>query len=127
MSDRKEKRVLNLGEIQPEPIQWLWPGRLAAGKLTLIDGDPGQGKSLMTLDLAARITTGREFPDGVPCGEPGSVVLVGSEDGVSDTIISRLRAAQADLSRVHIFDGTWHAGAWQGPPSFPEDCRLLQE
>src|SRR5262249_9726115 len=126
-------------QVQPESIEWLWPGRIALGKLSLIDGDPGQGKSLMTLDLAARVTVGREFPDNT-CGrvarpehgcdgrgEPAGVVLVGCEDGVSDTIIGRLQAAQADLSRVHMFDGTSGAGQGKGLPSFPEDCPLLEE
>ena len=63
----KEKHVVHLADVRPEPIDWLWPGHIAAGKLTLIDGDPGVGKSLITLDLAARLTTGREFPDGSAC------------------------------------------------------------
>jgi AAA domain len=127
MIEAKGKRVLQLSQVQPESIQWLWPGRMAAGKLTLLDGDPGLGKSMMTLDLAARVTTGREFPDGAAGGEPAGVVLVGGEDGVSDTIIARLQAAGADLSRVHTFDGTSRDGVWRGLPTFPEDCGLLEE
>jgi hypothetical protein len=127
MPEAREKHVLQLSQVQPESIQWLWPGRIAAGKLTLIDGDPGQGKSMITLDLAARVTVGREFPDGGGSAEPGGVVLVGCEDGVSDTIVGRLRAAQADLTQVHMFDGTSGAGTGRGMPSFPEDCPLLEE
>ena len=123
----KEKHVLHLADVRPEPIDWLWPGHIAAGKLTLMDGDPGVGKSLITLDLAARLTTGREFPDGSACAEPGGVVLVGSEDGVSDTIVGRLQAARADLNHVHSFDGISGAGSLKGPPTFPEDCLLLEE
>jgi hypothetical protein len=123
----KEKHVLHLAQVRPEPIDWLWPGHVATGKLTLIDGDPGLGKSLITLDLAARLTTGRKFPDGSACAGPGGVVLVGSEDGVSDTIIGRLQSAQADLNYVHSLDGISRAGASKGPPTFPEDCCLLEE
>src|SRR6266851_6782827 len=97
--------LATLQHAKPEPIEWLWPGHIAAGKLTLIDGDPGLGKSLITLDLAARLTTWREFPDGSACAGPGGVVLVGSEEGVSDTIVGRLQAARADLNHVHSFDG----------------------
>lgn len=127
MLEPKEKHVLHLADVRPEPIDWLWPGHIAAGKLTLIDGDPGLGKSLITLDLAARLTMGREFPNGSACAGPAGVVLVGSEDGVSDTIIGRLQAAGADLNHVHSFDGTSRSGTSKGPPTFPEDCSLLEE
>jgi hypothetical protein len=70
--------------VTPEPIDWIWPGYLAAGKLTLIDGDPDQGKSLVTLDLAARLTTGRTLPDGQALPGPQSVVLLGGEDAEVD-------------------------------------------
>src|SRR5207253_3230899 len=64
----------------PRPVPWLWPGRIAAGRLTLIDGDPDQGKSFVTLDLAARLTAGRELPDGSRSSEPLSVLLLSGED-----------------------------------------------
>lgn len=72
--------LVRLSEVQPEPVTWLWPGRIARGKLTLIIGDPGQGKSFLTPDLAARVTTGRAWPDKspAPCGD---VVLLTAEDG----------------------------------------------
>jgi hypothetical protein len=66
----------------------------------MIVGDPDQGKSLLTLDIAARITTGRPFPDGAEC-ELGSVILLSAEDDAEDTIRPRLDAAGADVSRVH--------------------------
>jgi RecA-family ATPase len=125
--EAKEKHVIHLAEVRPEPIDWFWPGHIAAGKLTLIDGDPGLGKSLITLDLAARLTTGRDFPDGSACTARAGVVLVGNEDGVSDTIIGRLQAAGADLRHVHSFDGTSRPGASKGPPTFPDDCPVLEE
>src|SRR5262249_4630826 len=58
---------------------------------------------------------------------PAGVVLVGCEDGAADTIVERLQAAGADLSRVHTFDGTSGAGQGMGLPTFPEDCPLLEE
>jgi hypothetical protein len=51
-------------EVRAEPVHWLWPGYIPAGKLTLLDGDPGLGKSLISIDLAARLSTGRPLPDG---------------------------------------------------------------
>jgi hypothetical protein len=56
--------LLRLSDLAPEPVGWLWPGRIPSDRLTLIDGDPGLGKSLLTLDLAARLTTARPLPDG---------------------------------------------------------------
>lgn len=62
-----------LSDITSEPLHWLWEKRIPLGKLTTLDGDPGLGKSLLTLDLAARVTTGRPMPDGTP-GVSGTVV-----------------------------------------------------
>jgi len=93
-----------LDQLTPTRVQWLWPGRLALGHLAIFDGDPGLGKSLVTLDLCARITTGRPFPDGAPGVDPASVIVLNAEDGARDTIHGRLRAAGADLGRVHVFE-----------------------
>jgi hypothetical protein len=127
MAPKKEKRLLQFSEFEPEPIEWLWPGRLAAAKATLIDGDPSLGKSLMTLDLAARLTTARPLPDGFTPPGPLSAVLVGSEDDLRDTVLPRLQAAGADVTRVHTFVGRSHDGHWDRQPTFPDDCDLLQE
>ncbi|HRY43412.1 MAG TPA: AAA family ATPase, partial [Thermoanaerobaculia bacterium] len=60
--ERPEAVVKRLSEVEEEEIRWLWPGRLAFGKFNILDGDPGEGKSLFTVDLAARVTTGRPLP-----------------------------------------------------------------
>jgi AAA domain len=93
-----------LSEVTVAPVRWLWPGRIPLGKLTILDGDPGLGKSLITLDLIARITTGRGMPDELDtvlrelAWEPHGAVLLSAEDGLGDTIAPRLLAAGADLS-----------------------------
>lgn len=69
------------------------------GKLAVLDGDPGLGKSVLTLDVAARVSAGLELPDGQPCN-PAGVVLLSAEDGLSDTIRPRLDAAGADTERI---------------------------
>jgi archaellum biogenesis ATPase FlaH len=89
--------------IKPEPLRWLWPGRIPLGKPTVIAGDPGLGKSLLTLDIAARVSTGAAFPDGAACDQ-GSVVLLSAEDDAGDTIRPRLDAAEADVSRIHLLE-----------------------
>ncbi len=95
--------VVNLADVQPEPVRWLWPGRFALGKLTLVAGDPGLGKSLVTLDMAARLSTGTPWPDAPHTpNEPGGVVLLSAEDDAADTIRPRMDAAGADVHRVNL-------------------------
>lgn len=96
-------------EIEGKPVVWLWEGRFPIGKLTLLTGDGGVGKSILTCDLASHVSTGRDFPDGSTC-PVGDVLLVGSEDGAEDTIRPRLDAAGADVSRVHLIRGPVPAG-----------------
>lgn len=90
-----------LSEVQREKVHWLWQRRLPLGKMATLDGDPGLGKSNLALDIAARVSTGREMPDGTPGIAGGAgVVLIAPEDGLADTIQPRLQRAGADLSRI---------------------------
>jgi len=93
--------MVRLSDVQPESVRWLWPGRIAMGKLTLLCGDPGLGKSFVTLDLAARVSSGAPWPD-LPLlpNSTGGVVLLSAEDDLADTIRPRLDAAEADVSRI---------------------------
>lgn len=90
-----------LSAVEAKNIEWLWPGRVPMGKLTLIAGDPGRGKSLLTLDMAARVTRGYPWPDGAKAPAPeGSVVLLSAEDDAADTLRPRLEAADGDPARA---------------------------
>jgi hypothetical protein len=120
------KHIVRLADLAPTRLEWLWPGRLAVGKLTLLDGDPDQGKSMLTLDWAARLTTARAWPDGAPIGQPESVLLLSGEDNLFDTVIPRLLAAGADLDRVHVLHGRPGPDGALMPPVFPADCDLLR-
>ncbi|MEO8287118.1 MAG: AAA family ATPase [Chloroflexota bacterium] len=93
---------VRMSDVVPEHVRWLWPGRIPLGKLTILDGDPGLGKSLVTLDIGARVTTGRAMPDGQlsVLGAPAGVVLLCAEDDLADTIRPRLDAAGANVARV---------------------------
>lgn len=93
---------IRIADVQLEQVRWLWPGRVPLGKLTILDGDPGMGKSLIALDLAARVSTGKTMPDGTGSDleRPHGVVLLTAEDDLGDTIRPRLEAAGADLERV---------------------------
>jgi hypothetical protein len=93
--------LVALKDVQPEAVTWLSPGRLAAGKLALLIGDPGLGKSWITLDLAARLSAGCAMPDDAPAVPPADVVLLSAEDGLADTIRPRLDALGADVARIH--------------------------
>jgi hypothetical protein len=97
-----ELETVTAADVAPEPVEWLWPERFALGKLGLVIGEPDIGKSLLLIDIAARVSRGRPWPDGTPAPD-GEVLLVGGEDGVADTIRPRLEAAGADLDRVHLF------------------------
>jgi hypothetical protein len=92
--------LVRLASVQRERVAWLWERYLARGKLHLLDGDPGLGKSTMTLDLAARLSTGASLPDGSRANEPAGTVIIGAEDGLADTVRPRLEAAGADLDRI---------------------------
>lgn len=89
-------------DIQPEPISWLWPERIALGKLTLIAGDPGLGKSLISTSIAAAISKGYLWPVDNTVAPIGDVVFISAEDDPADTVRPRLDAAGADCSRIHI-------------------------
>jgi RecA-family ATPase len=85
-----------------EPVKWLWPGRVAIGKHTALAGEPGGGKSQLTIDLAARVSMGAKLPCGEGTASQGTVIILSAEDSDADTIVPRLHAAGADLGRVYI-------------------------
>ena len=91
-------------QIPRREMEWLWLGRLPLGKLTMVAGEPGTGKSTMTMDLAARVSRGGDWPDGAPC-ERGAVLLLSAEDDPEDTTGPRLDAAGADGRLVLEFAG----------------------
>jgi hypothetical protein len=111
-------------EVQAEWIHWLRPGYFPGGKLAEIIGDPGQGKSLTAIDLMARFTTGRLFPDGAETRKPGTVIFISAEDDLEDTLRPRFEAAGADLSRVRLIaiSKRHHLKL----PTYPSDLRELR-
>lgn len=114
-----------LSEVEPERVSWLWPGRIPLGKLTIIDGDPDNGKSALTTDIAARVSTGWGFPDGAKC-EAGGVILMNAEDGLADTIRPRLDAAGADVSKVLALATIPEDDGGERLFSIPEDLAMLE-
>lgn len=93
-----------VSEVAPVAIRWQWMGRLPIGRLSLLGGDIGLGKSLLTTYMAARITTDGKWPDG-SYGPTGQVLFVTDEDDTADTIRPRLDCAGADCTKVRTLKG----------------------
>jgi hypothetical protein len=109
-------------------VEWLWGSRIPRGAVTLIDGDPGLGKSTITLDLAARVTRGWTMPPTVgdkQVAEPAAVLLLSAEDDPDRTIRPRLIAAGADMERIHILSLVRENGE-DRPPVIPSDLALVE-
>ena len=113
--------------IEPEPIAWLWRGRIALGKLTLIAGDPGLGKSLITAALAACVSKGYQWPVDGTHAPIGDVILLSAEDDPADTIRPRLDAAGADCNHVHILKAVFDEDDSARMFSLKKDVAALEE
>ncbi len=96
--------LTRLSDIESQPIEWLWRPRIPRGKVTLLVGDPGAGKSFVSLAISASVTTGAPLPGGEACA-PRRVLIWNGEDGTADTIRPRSEAAGADLARMFVIEG----------------------
>lgn len=112
----------SIADIEREHIRWAWPRYLAFGKLHIVEGDPGTGKSFVTLDIAARMSVAASMPDGSLCAQPVSTLICTVEDGPADTIRPRLEYAGADLSRFWFV----HNGALDPLFSIPNHLPALE-
>ena len=114
-----------MSDVVPERVTWLWSARVPFGKLTVLDGDPGLGKSTLSLELAARVSRGLPLPgDETAAYGPSGVVLLSAEDDLADTIRPRLDAAGADVTRVLALR-TVPNGEDDLPPSIPDDLDYI--
>lgn len=91
-------------DIKPQILRWLWQNHIQLGAVNLIAGPEGRGKSLVTVDIAARTSTSSHWPDGSPC-EGGRVLYCSAEENIEAVVVPRLMAAGADLSKIEIVDG----------------------
>jgi len=91
-----------IAEVNAEPVDWLWPNRIAT-KVNVLAGHPGLGKSQISIAIAATVSIGGTWPDDTECRQ-GSVIFISSEDDAGDTIKPRLEAAGADTRRIHVID-----------------------
>jgi putative DNA primase/helicase len=113
-------------DIRPEKIEGIWFGRLARGKHTCIAGEPGTGKSQLTLSIVAAVTTGGEWPCGEGRAIVGNVIVLNAEDGASDTIVPRLLAAGADRTRVTIVSAVRNPDGSRRTMNLQNDLELLE-
>ncbi|HTR77018.1 MAG TPA: AAA family ATPase, partial [Gemmatimonadaceae bacterium] len=126
--------IVALRNVRAQSLRWLWPGYLPLGKLVVLDGHPGLGKSTLLLDIAARLSQGRAMPDGsvgyqadAAAPTPADTVILTYEDDVADTLRPRLEAAGGDVDRVHHVAGVTHVGDDQLlPASLPVDLEGLE-
>ncbi len=102
LPEEEELGVVCAANVRTRPHEWAWPGYIPFGAVTMGEGDPGDGKSITTTDLTARWSSGAPMPDGSQHGGPFNVVMISAEDDPEATIVPRLRAAGADLSRVFL-------------------------
>jgi len=96
-------RIINMEDVETEQVTWLMKPYLPFGKISIVQGDPGEGKTTKMLAIAADITRGRALPNSTAT-EPMSVIFQTAEDGLGDTIKPRLEELGADCSRVHVID-----------------------
>src|SRR5437667_11890763 len=114
----------NLAQAKPQPVRWLWENRLPLSGITLLDGDHDCGKSLLTLQIAAVVSSGTPMPDGTPTIQ-GGVVIVSPDTDARTTQLQLLAALGADLSRIEMLSfirepaPEFHTGGYR-PFSLPE-------
>ena len=116
-----------LSGISPKPVDWLWYPYIPRGKITLVNADPGAGKTYLLLKLASLVSTGAPFYED-PAGisrKPGTVLLQNAEDGIADTIVPRLLEMSPDMTRIHNIDER-DRGLTFDDPRIGEAMQLIQ-
>ena len=101
---KKELKLISMSEIQTEEVKWIWRPYIPLGKVTIVQGDPGEGKTTLILAIIAALTKGEALPESDEVLEPMNVIYQTAEDGLADTIKPRLVATGADCTRVLVID-----------------------
>lgn len=99
-----ELKIISMDEVPVEEVEWLWYPYITFGKLTIIHGDGGEGKTTLILQLAALLSRGEKLPCDSTEREPIKVIYQTAEDGLGDTIKPRLLAGNADCSQIKVID-----------------------
>lgn len=105
MEEIKTKlRMIKLSEIQTQEVKWLWFPMIPYGKLTIVQGDPGDGKTTLILNIAAKLSKGEGLDENMKPTEPMNIIYQTAEDGLADTVKPRLEMAGADCERIMVID-----------------------
>jgi predicted ATP-dependent serine protease len=105
MEEQKiELKMIKMSEVQSQEVEWLWYPFIPYGKLTIIQGDPGDGKTTLVLNIAAKLSKGEGLDSEMKLQEPVNVIYQTAEDGLSDTVKPRLELAGADCERISVID-----------------------
>ena len=102
MENKEDYKIYST--VEKQEVEWLWYPYIPYGKLTLLQGDPGDGKSTFMINIASALTRGGLLPDGKKLEQIGNVIYQGAEDNVGDTIKPRLEEAGADCDKVAFID-----------------------
>lgn len=102
-SEKKAVPMIRMSEVQQTEVEWFWHPYIPFGKLTIIQGNPGEGKTFFAMQLAAACTNRKFLPQMEPF-EPFNMIFQTAEDGLGDTVKPRLLSAEADLERVLVID-----------------------
>lgn len=103
-NEKTELKMIRMSEIEAQEIKWLWYPFIPYGKLTIVQGDPGDGKTTMILNLAAQLSKGKCFEDGSGIDAPMKIIYQTAEDGLADTVKPRLEKAGADCEQILVID-----------------------
>lgn len=103
-NEKTELKMIRMSEIEAQEIKWLWYPFIPYGKLTIVQGDPGDGKTTMILNLVAQLSKGECFEDGREIDAPMKVIYQTAEDGLADTVKPRLEKAGADCEQILVID-----------------------
>ena len=101
---KTELQLIKLSEIQSQEVSWLWFPFIPYGKLTIIQGDPGDGKTTFILNIAAKLSKGEGLDNEMELTEPLNVIYQSAEDGLADTVKPRLEQAGADCEKISVID-----------------------
>lgn len=99
-----ELKIISMDEVQSKEVNWLWYPYIPYGKITIIQGDPGEGKTTLALRLAALLSKGEALPYDDAEREPVKIIYQTAEDGLEDTIKPRLESAEADCAQITVID-----------------------
>lgn len=117
---------IRLSTVGEKTADWLWQNRIPSGAITILDGDPGTGKSMLALEIAARVSRGQELPDNGLKHDPAGVIVLSAEDSLSHTVVPRLRMAGADMKRIIAIPYSVENPGDQCFTRLPRDLKMLR-